>query len=164
MKLVGGHLRILKLACRLDAIRESVLPSNNNISAVNVQFDTYVHNMIAPDHLLSGVGNFLVQAIFKTLENDESSSKLDILFFHDLQVNALGSHSMLCNVQNKVMNSISMSSIYALLCVIEQRLCTMIDSVDKDIFRFTTIYVDSSSELVAISFWWSQLYVDGTEA
>lgn len=133
---------LFKLACALDAVRASVSLTKDEKPVINVDFDPYSRNFVAPDHLLAEIGKYLLEFIFLTITSAQTRSKLDLLLFIYLKRLGLGIHASLFNPQRHVLNFISMSTVYALLTVILPHLNTVQSDVDAELLDITRIFTE----------------------
>lgn len=154
-----GRWPLLKLACELDKCKLNVPLTDDNKPVVNVEFDPYSRNVIAPDHLLAGIGKFLLESIFVNLPTMELRSKLDVLLCHSLRRMGQGSHTYIYKEDTKSLNSMSMSNIYAVLLVVGPHLLSFGDQADASLLEMLEVY----AKLVRLTFWWPQYLIDGVD-
>lgn len=156
----AGRWPLVKLDCELEKVRATFPLTDKLLPVFNVTFDPYSRNLVAPDHLLAGIGKSIIEATFLTIKSRESSSKLDVLLCHDLRTLGLGSHGKLHNGERSTLNSMSMSTIYALISVLLPYMRTMPDDTDSELLAITALF----TKLVHLTFWWPVKNIDGIDA
>ncbi len=155
-----GRWPLLKLACRLDDVQHLIPMTADNMRVVSGKFDPYSRNIVAPDHLLAGIGKFLIKTLFQTLSDAAAQTKLDCMIRQDLVDLGLGRHSTLYNQTTKTLNSISMSCVFGILMVIVAEVRNLRTSHKSDILSLCNNF----RELIALTFFWPLPGTDSIEA
>ena len=155
-----GRWPLIKLGCAIQSARHRIPRTSTGRPVVPGTFNPYNQNAVAPDHLLAGLGKFMVETAFVMLNSDTDRKRLEIVVCQKLKDLGFGSHSTLYNYKKKKVNSISMSTNYAVLMIIGPLLRSM---------KYTTafrplFFLEVFSKLLALTFWWPIAAVDGVDA
>ena len=123
--------------------------------------DGYALNLVAPDHLLTGLFKGVLTIAFMQLPDDEARDKLQICLRSSLSEYGFQSQSALYKTKNrKLVPGLSMSSLYCLLTVLPstmQALGLLQELPSKRL-------VLNLNRLFSLAFWWPTLHGDGRAA
>ena len=164
----AGRWPLVKMACELDKCRGKIQKTSDGHTVVSEHFDAYSRNAIAPDHLLAGLGKYLLETTFLLLPSDIDRIKLDIILCQALRSIGMGSHACLFNNKTKTSNSLSMSTVYSVITVLPSILRVLNHHHSLPVFNLVDIF----NQLVSLTFWWplpstegisSFLYIHGDQ-
>ena len=123
--------------------------------------DGYSLNLIAPDHLLTGLFKGVLTITFIQLPSDEARDKLQICLRSSLSEYEFQSQSALYNnKKRKLMTGLTMSSLYCLLTVLPSTLEALgiLDQLPSKGL------ITNLHRFFSLSFWWPVLPCDGLKS
>lgn len=150
----------MKISCELDKCRDKIPRTTDGHPVVSDHFDAYSRNAIAPDHLLAGLGQYLVETVFLLLPSDHERFNLEIVLCHALRNLGMGSHASLFNTKSKNLNSLSMSTVYSLISVLPSFLRVMKYDQSLPVYNI----LETFNELLSLTFWWPLPNTDGVNS
>ena len=153
----AGRWPLVKMACELDKCSRKIPKRSDGHTVVFEHFDAYSRNAIAPDHLLAGLGKYLLETTFLLLPSDIDRIKLDIILCQALRSIGMGSHACLFNNKTKTSNSLSMSTVYSVITVLPSILRVLNHHHSLPVFNLVDIF----NQLVSLTFWWPWPSTDG---
>ena len=155
-----GRWPLVKLACEIDQNRPSIPRTEFNKPVVSPTFDPYTQNVVAPDHLLAGIGKYLVESVFLSITNNRKRYELDTRMCFELKTLGMGSHSNIFNLKTKSLNKMSMSNVYAIILLLTPHLHSLHFNNSFKLLPVVKLF----SNLIALTFWWPTLTVGGPSA
>lgn len=149
---------LLKLAC----VHNDTLRSNTHSSPVELYVkDGYDLNLIAPDHLLTGLFKGILLIIFIQLPSDDAREKLQQYLRELLTEHGFQGHSVLYKrAKKKLVPGLSMSTLYCILTVLPVVLQSLhlLDSLPSKQLLI------NMHKFFTLAFWWPNLSTDGESA
>ncbi|MEM1282988.1 MAG: hypothetical protein AAGG81_05485, partial [Chlamydiota bacterium] len=151
-----GRYPLLKLASQFN----ERLNQHNRITPFNTEYkDGYEMNIVAPDHLLTGLMKGVLYCTFRQLPTDNDRDNLQIMLKACLL--EFGFQSQNYFFQNKkLVPGLSMSMIYAIFIVLPP----LLESMGQFQIIPTRNLIINLHTFVCIGFWWPSLETDGIQA
>ncbi len=155
---------------RLAETSNNIPLTHQDVPVVSGFFDSYRSNVVAPDHLLSGLAKNILNVCIRCLPNDSSRAKFDNLVCSYLSLNGLPKERSIYNLKRKQLHTMSMSSVLSILLLASYifPIFQKIDSVDTN--NWSPTYFEKSisllielRELFSLTYWWPNYMVDGVE-
>lgn len=115
-------------------------------------FYLYLHNVIAPDHLLGRIGKCLVETWFLQLSEHMDKKTVYMMLWSALRKLGMGSNATLFNNLGKTLNCMSISTAYCDLSLLPLLLGTLDIIPTLKLFPLLSVF----TKLVAMAFWWPQ--------
>ncbi len=123
--------------------------------------DGYTLNLVAPDHLITGLFKGVLLIIFMQLPDDDARDRLQICLKSSLAEFGFQSQSVLYKCKKKkLVPGLSMSILYCILTVIPSTLQALNLLEDLPSKRMLV----NLNRLFALSFWWPTMNHDGQKA
>ena len=123
--------------------------------------DGYTTNLIAPDHLITGLFKGVLFIVFMQLENDDARLKLQVCLKESLAKFGFQSQSKLYKMKKqKLEPGLSMSLLYAILTILPSTLESLNLLEELPSKRILM----NLHRFFAVSFWWPSLNHDGRRA
>ena len=155
-----GKWPLLKLSTEIHKQRSDVPLTNLNMPVVSKHFDAYHNNIIAPDHLFTGLIKGLLACAFKMLSSEENRTAFDRLICDAIKDIGLEGERSFYNHKKKKLNSVSMSTLYCVLSVLP----AIVENVSFKHEILCSNLIKNLNELVSLCFWWPSAHVDGLDA
>ena len=151
---------LLKLSQNI-MLNNHLVPQNMiNKPVVSPHFDCYMNNIIAPDHLITGLTKSLIDCCFDCLEAHPDKLKLESAVCIGLRSIGFHGDKNIYNYNSKSINSMSMSTIYCILLLLPS-IITSCGFKDKIVCYDI---IELLRELSALLFKWPSYLVDGITA
>ncbi|PXF41580.1 hypothetical protein BWQ96_08694 [Gracilariopsis chorda] len=144
----------------LDRKRDEIPNSIGGLPVVSGLFDSYRSNVIAPDHLLTGVTKNVLDACFAALGSRDARLKADVSLCSALRDNGLIRQTSVYNVKEKKLHSMTLSGTYCLLLVAAAVFPRWLRGVNDELCEL----LEDLQQLVGLTFWWPTMEADGREA
>ena len=122
-------------------------------------FDGYSRNVIAPDHLLTGISTNLIECVFSELHDVARAKKLDLTVRIGLREVGLEGQRSLYNSKTKKLHSMSMSAKYCVLLILPSAL--RITGLQNMICFHL---IETLQRISSLVFWWPSITTDGVSA
>lgn len=128
-------------------------------------FDAYRSNLVAPDHLLSGLSKNIIDAVYKTLPSNETRLHAEIYISTALKDNGLLVQNEVFHKNKKKMHTMSLSAAFCVLLVADPvfKILSSHLPADHECRRLVKI-LSQLRALVGFTFWWPISDLDGCAA
>lgn len=149
---------LLKLA---STYNKSLEDYDDVLPIAAVKKDGYELNLVAPDHLISGLFKGVLTIIFVQLQSDSAREQVQICLKSVLNEFGFQSQSLLYNTKKKkLVPGLSMSTLYCILTVLPSTLNALnyLDSLPS------TRLLLNLHRLFSLAFWWPSETNDGVKA
>ena len=123
-------------------------------------FDPYTRNIIAPDHLLTGLATNLLDCCMFELKPMKCTKEFELRLRLGLRTVGVEGERCIYSAKTNKLVSISMSTKYALLLVLP--FCLRAMRVRDEVRCFPLICL--LQEIVSLIFWWPSVITDGKRA
>ena len=159
-----GNWVLLKLALEFDkqcSSGRSAPLTDEGIPVVSCLFDPYSYNIIAPDHCIAGITKSILKVCFSELEDSNTlyTAKLDQLITVCISKMGITGHSCIYNRKTKSLNSLSMSTLFALITILP----SILKGSGLDDKLECLHVINTFSGLVALLYWWPDNTSDSLE-
>lgn len=108
---------LLYLQRKLEDVEATIPVNVDGDRVVNGQFDAFRSNVVAPDHLLTGLAKNVLDAVHKYLSSQDSRRHVDVYICCALRDNGLIIQKQVFNHEKKKLYSMGLSSIFRVLLV-----------------------------------------------
>ena len=125
-------------------------------------FDPFRCNIVAPDHLLTGLAKNVLNTLFQCMPSNEMRAHADIYICCALKENGLLTQSTVYNYNSKSLHSMTLSEMYCVLLVASSTLRDVITTFSPDhpsAISFSLLR--RLQRLIALTYWDPQPEVDG---
>ncbi|PXF42873.1 hypothetical protein BWQ96_07381 [Gracilariopsis chorda] len=144
----------------LERKRDEISNSMGGLPVVSGLFDSYRSNVLAPDHLLTGLAKNVLEACFAALGSRDARLKADVSLCSALRDNGLIRQTSVYNVKEKKLHSMTLSGTYCLLLVAAAVFPRWLRGLNDELCEL----LEDLQQLVGITFWWPTMEDDGQEA
>ena len=156
----AGKWPLLKLSKEIHRARKRIKLNNNKDPVVSCAFDSIHSNIVAPDHLFTGIVKCLLTCCLNILPTIEERGRLQFLICSSLRIVGMKGQASIFNLKTRKLNSLSMSTLYCIITVLpfiikNSSLSTPLNPCIK--------MIDILHKLVAFSFYWPTPKVDGAK-
>lgn len=132
-------------------------PGENAPSHINsCRLDGYSLNIIAPDHLLTGLMKGILLTTFRLLPSADAQTEVQILLSHSLADFGFPSHAVFYK-NRKLVPGLSMSAIYAIFSIFPAILTTL-EYLDNLPTKSMIVHMH---RFMCLAFWWPRAETDG---
>ena len=143
--------------------RESSLTEHGN-PVVPCIFDAYRSNVIAPDHLLTGLSKDILNAVFKTVPSKEHQKILDVSICAALRDNGLLTQGEVFNPRSKSLHGMNLSEIFCVLLVAVPVLRMFMRSTyQESVLKDCATILEQPQRLISLIYWWRLPELDGKQ-
>ena len=145
--------------------RKFIPLNSSGLPVVSGLFDPYRCNFVAPDHLLTGISQDALNTVFKSLPSDNMRHRANSYICAALRENGLLSQSKVFNWDKKTIYTMSLSELYCVLVVAGPSFSILTSKCEPNsICRQAVFLLNSISKLIALTYWYPKLDIDGYEA
>lgn len=148
----GAPWVLLSLASSFDKLREtdqSAPLTDSDVPVLDLRFDPYAQNLVAPDHCICGIIKSILKVCFEILPR-EKKAVLDQLLTLTLNKHGKSAQGSIYNITTKTLNGLSMSSLFACMAILPHALTS--SGLSKDVTCFDA--VSKFSKLANTLYWW----------
>ena len=153
---------LLALQTRLSSVQSDIPLNSEGMRVVPAMFDAYLSNLIAPDHLLTGLARNIIDLCFRFL-TPVVRIKADIFICAALADNGLIRERSIYNGKKVQLHSTSLSPVYCVLLVSPPVLTNFLKEED-DAAKKALRLLEHLKELVAMTNWNPSVESDGEAA
>ena len=153
---------LLALQRRLSSVQSDIPLNSEGMRVVPAMFDAYLSNLIAPDHLLTGLARNIIDLCFRLL-TPAVRIKVDISICAALADNGLIRERSIYNGKKVKLHSTSLSTVYCVLLVCPPVLTNFVKEED-DAAKEALRLLEHLKDLVAMTNWNPSVDCEGEEA
>ena len=156
---------LLVLQCELEKVRSYIRKADHGGPVVTGLFDPYRSNLVAPDHLLSGLAIDVMGLAFDILPSTEWKQRMDQMICSALAENGLVRQKSVYNVSKGNLHSMSLSATFCtLLCCVPVYRCIMKAILTMGPSQKRVLQaIETLHKLISLTYWWPQRGVDPPE-
>ena len=153
---------LLKLHSELQKVRSDIQKANHGGPVVSGLFDPYRSNVIAPDHLLSGLAKDIMQTAFAVLPGKEWKQRMDYMVCSALSENGLIRQRSTYHVSKGTLHGMSLSSTFCMLlcCVPVYRNIINALNLGDEVQGRVLEALECLNRLISLTYWWPEQGVD----
>lgn len=151
----------------LEGSRHHIPRNEKGELVVSGIFDPYRSSYVAPDHLFSGLATSALHCCFLLLPNDQARRSVDLSICANLRDNGLVRQSQIYNISGKKLHSMTISGTYCVLSVAIYSFpaaLSALSCIADDIFWNALQILRDLQYLIAKTFWWPLIHIDGETA
>ena len=147
---------LLSFAEELSKVRSDIPLTLDGEPVVPGVFDPYRGNIVAPDHLLSGVAQDMLTLCFALLPNDSSRKEMDGSICEALAENGLYRQRSVYSAKGKGLHTMRLSDLFCVLCVSLGvfRAYVHCSKESRGIQQKTLETLGLLHSLVGLTYWW----------